>query len=328
VSVVTGRDASLSDLVANSLGGWIGVELANQRAALLLPRAVGARRLAVAWALAFAAVCGLASAGLRPATIPRSLWVQWTPQRPGYGPFTGRLLAFDVDGIDLPLGFPAPALGVDRVLRGETWRATATIAADSLERRRSVIVRIAEEVTVLVSIEQSGWDLACLQKTRSADFRFRSPRVALEDAFSLADAETPSVMKLVCAREHAALVASTGGKREIMRFGPALGWLLVSPFDIAMTRSRWWMNALWLIGLTIPMGYWGGLAWESAAAGRRGRRAVVAAVGISLLCGLAVAPSVANVAVATAWEWAAAFAGVALGYGVSRVARRWRPDVS
>lgn len=61
--------------------------------------------------------------------------MQWLPPRTGYEPFTGRLLAFDIDGIDLPLGYPSPSLGLDKRLMADTWRATATIDGDGLTPR-------------------------------------------------------------------------------------------------------------------------------------------------------------------------------------------------
>jgi len=324
VRLVGGRDASMGDLLANTLGGAVGVALGWWRAVFLFPRPNGARRLAILWAVVFVTACSLTSAGLRPATVPRSLWVQWTPPRRGFEPFTGRVLAFDVDGIDLPLGFPAQSLGLDRVLRGNAWQATATVAAEQLQPRRSVIVRIADEFTVLVSIEQHGLDVTCMQKTRAADFRFRSPKVALENALPLSDGEASPIVRLRCMRQGATLVAGADGRQESVRLSPGLGWLIASPLDIVLTRARWWANALWLLGLTMPLGYWGSVAVGADTASRARQVAMLLALGGALVMGLAVAPAVTATAVASVWEWGSALCGVALGSALSDLARRRR----
>jgi len=322
VRVVAGRDASLGDLLANTLGGGIGVALAHWRAVFLFPRPTAARGFALAWAALFAAVCGLASAGLRPATVPRSLWIQWTPPRRGFEPFTGQLLAFDVNGIDLPVGWPETSLGVDRLLRGPTWAATATIAADRLQPRRSVIVRIAEEYGVLVSIEQMGVHVTCMQKTRAGDFRFHSPKVRLENALPLGNGEAPSIVSVRCIRDGGTLVAGVDERREALRLSPGLGWLLAWPLEIALTRALWWANALWLIGLAIPLGYWAAVATWADIASRRSRAMMALALASSLAVGLVLAPIAAGTAVAAIWEWGAALSGLALGYVLSCPSRR------
>ena len=323
VSVVAGRDASMGDLLANTSGGAVGVALGWWRAVFLFPRPSGARRLAILWAVVLVTACGLTSAGLRPAVVPRSLWVQWTPPRRGFEPFTGRLLAFDVDGIDLPLGFPAQSLGLDRALRGKSWQATATISAERLQPRRSVIARIAEENSVLVSIEQRGLGVTCWQKTKASDFRFRSPKVALENALPVGDGEAP-IVRLRCMRQGATLVAGADGRQESVRLSPGLGWLIASPLDIGLTRARWWANALWLLGLTIPLGYWGAVAVGADTASRARQAAMLLALGGALVMGLAVAPAVTATAVAAVWEWGSALCGVALGSALSGPARRRR----
>jgi hypothetical protein len=321
VRVVAGRDAAVSDLLANSLGGWIGVELALRWRPVIHPSQPAATRLAMAGGVLFAAVCALTSAGLEPATVPPSLWIQWMPPRATYEPFTGRVLAFDVDGMDLPVGRQLPPRGLSRALSGPQWQATTTIATDSLEPRRSVIVRIAEEFTVLVSVEQVGRDFVCLQKTRSADFKFRSPKVAANDALAAAIGENTSPVKLTCARRHAWLVAGVDGNEARLRLSPALGWLLLSPFDFAITTREAWVGWLWLLGLTLPAGYWAGTIRGSDALARKRRRTAAAAIAVSLLAGLSLAPLATTTSPGNVREWAAAITGVVLGLLVARAVR-------
>ena len=326
VKVVVGRDASLSDVLANSLGGLIGVEIALRRQLILLPRGRSAMRLSLAWCAVFTVVCALASAGFRPATIPRSLWVQWTPPRPSYEPFTGHVLSFELDSIELPLGYPSPSFGVDKVLRGPEWVARTRVMVDGLQRRRSVITRIAEEASVLVSIEQLGADLGCLEKTKAADFRFRSPKVAVRDAFAFSGAPRPSISTLTCARVFGRLVAGVNDKREVVRLTPSLGWLLLSPFDVTVTNSLDWVNALWLIALMFPAGYWAGLTQTGSRSSRRRLALTSTAAFAAIVVGLNIAPALAGIATGVEWEWGAALMGGAIGFAVARLVRRAWPS--
>ena len=322
IRVISGRDASLSDILANTLGGLVGVELGLRRLLFLRPSARSAIRLAVGWCVVIAAVCGLTVAGLRPAHVPRSLWVQWTPPRPSFEPFTGRLLDFQIDGIDLPLGYPSPSLGIDRLLEGSEWQTVTTVSTEGIQRRRSIIARIAEEFTVLVSVEQLGWDFGCLQKTRSSDFNFRSPKVAVRDVFLLTNNESSSVT-LTCGRNQGTLVAAAESKREVLRLSPSLGWLLVGPFDVSVNDSVLWVNALWLVALTFPAGYWFGWIGTGARAIRRQRGLTIFIAAAALVFGLTIAPTLGGTSRATAWEWTAALLGLAIGAVTSALVQRW-----
>jgi len=335
IRIVAGRDASLSDLLSNSLGGMIGVELALRRGLLLRPRGRAATGLAIAAAAAFSLVMTLGSLGLRTALIPRSVWVQWTPDRAGFEAFTGELLDFNLDGIDLPARFyPPKSLGVDRVLRSRTWHATVDINTAGLRARRSVIARIAEEWTVLLSIEQYGGDLACQQKTRSGDVRFRSPRIAVRDAITPLLGRAPARVRFTCSRQGDSLVASTGDRQEVLRLSPSLGWLLVSPFNITVPSYYVLVSVIWLAVLAFPAGYWIRCAAESdfaaleAGRTRRARYVAIGALGLAFCMGLVFVPWLAGTARASWWEWASAVAGAAAGAVCARLAallETWLP---
>jgi hypothetical protein len=331
IRVVPGRDASLSDILANSLGGAIGVELALRRGVLFRPRGRAASGLAVAGAAAFALVTALSSLGFRPASIPRSLWVQWTPDRASFEPFTGELLDFKLDSIHLPARFfPPVSLGVDRVLRSPEWQATVIVGTENLKPRRSVIARIAEEFTVLVSIEQYGWDLACQQKTLSGDFRFRSPKIAIRGALSRAGEETPEQVRFTCSRQYDSLVATTNDRREVLRLSPSLGWLFVTPLNITVPSRYALVSVLWLIALAFPAGYWisfvaKGSAEVGASGGRmhRARLLAMGAFAAALMIGLVIVPLLAGTAPGAWWEWAASVAGALVGSAGARVSLLW-----
>jgi hypothetical protein len=212
---------------------------------------------------------------------------------------------------------------------GDAWHATATIDRDGLEPRRSIIVRISEETTQPFALEQRAWDLTCLQKTRSAELRFRSPRVALPDALQLSTGAHPDIVRLTCAHRDRALVAGAQAgaesREEVVPLSPSLGWTMISPFDIALDAGTRGISMLWLIALLLPVGYWWAAAVERSSRPLEGR-APARVIGAAMLAGLAlgfvVAPLLADTALASWWEWVAALAGVTGGFVFSRVLRR------
>ena len=316
IRIIPGRDASLSDLLANSFGGALGVELALWRSVLLRPRGRAASVLTMAAATGFALVTALTSVGLRTASIPRSLWIQWTPERASFDPFTGELLAFKLDSIDLPARFyPPVSLGVDRVLRSAEWHATVHIGTENLKPRRSVIARIAEEFTVLVS----------------GDFRFRSPKIAIRGALSRSGEEPAERVRFTCSRQHDSLVATTDDREEVLRLTPSLGWLFLTPLNITVPSRYVLVGVLWLMALAFPAGYWMAFIGTSgAAAGARagrGQRSHLLAMGVfaaALATGLVIVPSLAGTAPAAWWEWASSVAGVLAGSAGAHVGLRWQ----
>jgi hypothetical protein len=327
IRVVPGRDASLSDILANSLGALVGVELAVRRRIMLWPTPAEARRLIVAWAVSFTLLGAATSWGLEQAFVPRSLWVQWMPLRAGYQRFTGKLLAFDINGVDLSARFPSPKLNIDKRLMSDSWRATATVDRDGIQARPSVVARISEEVTQPFALEQRFWDLTCLQKTKSAELRFRSPRVALHDAFKASSGARPDIVRLICARENRALTAAiqagNESREQVIPMSPSVAWTLFSPFDIPLSARTRWIGILWLMALILPAGYWAsGAMRDTGHARQRTMATVFGAVGASAALGLLVLPSLAATAPAEWWEWAAALGALVLGSILSRFVHR------
>jgi hypothetical protein len=328
VRIVPGRDASLGDVVANSLGGLLGAQLAIHGARLLGPTRRTATGLALGWCAVFGAIGAATAWGLTQAPVARSLWIQWRPERAGYEPFTGRLLSFEVDGIDLPTGYPAPVFGLAHELMSEEWHATVRIDRDGLTLGRAVLVRVSEEYALPLMIEQFGWDLTCVRRVRSATLRFRSPRFALHSALRMkSGVHHPDIVQLRCARRGTTMVLSSqaGSARDeqVMRLSPSLGWALLSPFDVPLSGRTTWLGSLWLIAIAFPIGYWWSASLSGATRAQRRRHSafVVVAFAVGATSGLVLAPLAAHTAVAAWWEWLSAGLGVVAGGLTARLVR-------
>jgi hypothetical protein len=181
---------------------------------------------------------------------------------------------------------------------------------------------VADESTTLISIEQRGTDLSCYQKTRSSDFRFRSPRVALTAALVSGSTNRADPTHLTCSRADKQLIAGTAegqqARSESVRLSPSLGWLLVSPFDLPAGRQVAWIGILWLIALALPGGFWLMRARGLPRAGQSIALPIAASV-VSMVIVLVVAPTMAGTSPGAWWEWLSALGGAAAGAALARV---------
>lgn len=320
IRVVSGRDASASDVLANTIGGWLGTELGLCYARVVFPEHRLARRLVVGWAALLLAVLGLTSWGFAASSRPLSIWIQHTPARAGYEPFRGTLDAFEIEGIPLSESYPKRGRPIAEALVKRFWRATATVTTRGPSAGPTIIARIVEESTTRLSVEQSGADLRCRVKTRASDLRLRDPMVAVNGAF----VSPGVVVRATCGRLAGSLLAAattnTTSAEDHLRLSPSLGWVTLSPFVIAVTPAVTRLGLAWLFLLMAPAGYWLAAARRTAGPSRRFDVLVPAlSLAVALGAGLYALPVFFDVSAATGLEWAASLVGLAGGAAVQRL---------
>ncbi|HET7457255.1 MAG TPA: VanZ family protein [Gemmatimonadaceae bacterium] len=327
--VIPGRDASVGDLLANTLGGGVGALLGAWWRTLILPDPPRARRLAAAGAAAWVAVLA-ATAWTLQRTVPRSPTgydVHWTPEDfPGerYG---GRVLSVAVGDVPLVPGRLSEA-AVRGALDADSIRFSATFTAGAARRRGSeVIARVAtpDSVPVLV-FARRGCDLALEARTRVHDARLRPPNVAVEGVLpcgaNAAIAKLGDTLRatgvLTTERLRLTVGDARGGEARgaSAPISPVLGWSFFLPWYVSLDGSRRLLHALsalWLGGLLVPVGYWVGRSRDRDGARRGGVGPLLLSLG-AVVVGLAIVPLLAGLAASAASDWAASIAGVALGW--------------
>ncbi|HEX6967008.1 MAG TPA: VanZ family protein [Gemmatimonadaceae bacterium] len=340
IHVVVGRDASLGDLVSNSLGGAVGIALADHWRSWLLPSTRAARRLMSAGIAAWLLILVGSAWGVRPSLTRFPYWGHWA-SLDGPGPlFTGKLVAASVGRAPLPWA-PISNSGELRqwLLHGDPLRATVIPGApiDGLAPiTRITDIRSAE----IIMLGQQGRDLIFRMRTHASDLRLRDPAVRIENAFpdSAADAShvrtQSDTMRIAGGYTGDAYRVSVNGPRMVasreLRLGPGLGWSFFLPFSYASGRVTAWLTALWLAGLLAPMGYWaaraaaveeprvfGAMARPIPAAAPR--LVVATSLVVMIVLGLGFVPRMFGEEPVQWWAWAACAVGGMLGAALGQL---------
>lgn len=312
-SLVGGRDASLSDLLTNTMGGALGAWAVRRWRVLLAPSRETARLLSVSAAALVMAVLAATAALLQPSIPPMGLWGQWAPpQHPSFEPYSGTMHDFVVEGIHVPYRLVPESEPLRQRLLDGDFDARLAFTAGRPTRRISAIGRLGSRFQEVLFVGANGTDLVFRTRLEARDWRVRAPSIAVPRALP---AEGTPVVVEVGVRRHVwrARVADAAGatlaEREVP-FGVALGWTMLLPFEHPLRPGDGIWSALWLAALAVPAGFW-------AAGGGERRRDTFGRwwwLTMSMMAvALAAVPALARFAPAPAHEWGGLVAGGVIG---------------
>ncbi|MFN8574007.1 MAG: VanZ family protein [Gemmatimonadaceae bacterium] len=278
-TVVPGRDAALGDVVANSVGGALGLMALVRWEELLLPNTRLARRLAALGSLLVITVLGAAGRLLQPEVPFLVHWVQWLPKKNGYDTFAGQLDSLQVNGVPLE-AFAA----VDPVFTPDVAAADRNDVRAVVRPRAQVpghialIARLAAPMDERFMIGRWGSDFVYRVRMRATSLGFRAPVGALPLAFGETDAASgdealTSAMELEASLQRTGLYLHTRGPSEeherFVTLSPAVAWAFVMPRDVPLGAQYQWWNAAFLCLLSLAPMYW--LALSAAPRAQRER---------------------------------------------------------
>ena len=301
---IPGRDASLSDIVTNTLGGSLGWLLAGQWRHLLFPSPSLARRLGVAALLLWVA-SRLATAWLLVPSLTDSNWFAQLAPRGVY-----------------PADFSEPLqevlIGGEATPDGSMWRrsraalesehsATATFHSPGPSAALASIVSVQDQrFRELLLLGQEGADARFRFRLRAADARLRVPSVRLRGAFTGA---SPDLVRLhgesTDGRLRLTVESAAGRRTETLDLSAGLTWSLVLPLDAGLGPEARTVTALVTgAALFVVLAFLacGGYALPALTA--------ITLTGISV--GLLLPPLLVAVAPASLLEWAGAVCGASL----------------
>jgi hypothetical protein len=247
-TVVPGRDASLSDILTNSVGGAIGMALPGLHRKIAQS---SGRVLRAATLYGVLLVAGLvAGEGAQGVPLPRRLrWTEGSTQ--GYVPFTGSLKTLQVDG--------APVL--IREWLNIPPRDSVAITLDLLSARpdtglAQLIVGWMPGGDGWLWFEQRERDLRVHVASLSDRLRLRGHSTWLGAAMPAIEGE-PVTIRVVVRRFDYAISAETRAGRVVRHedVDPGHGWRLFTPFE---HRGEPWASLFtgaWMAVLLAPLAY-------------------------------------------------------------------------
>ena len=313
LTVVTGRDASLSDVMTNTLGGAFGAAVATRVPLLLFPGRREARRLLMGGALGWLALLGLSAWLLSPDYGDGELGSAWA-DIPAPEVFTGRVLEVSRSGVVQPrAGIPPDSAELRRDLRAGRIALAARVVTGPPSGGRRWIYVIGENGWPRLDLSRQGGDLVLGLPAHSQRLLLGTPSVLLKGAFPR-DSGREVTVQAEAADGVVRLAAGSGPERRevTVPLSPAMGWTLIAPFGLGLGPRVPLLTAVLLFGLTLPLGYWGGRHRRPGPAASLLLATLV--VGLGGIAALGGFPPVA-------WsEWLGAGAGAAAGWALVRVA--------
>ncbi len=306
-TLVAGRDPSLSDLVTNSAGGWIGALAGAGFGRLWRPEQGLAERLALGAAAGWLLLLAGTAWAVLPAPPGPALAIVEAPRLPLVDTFAGRIESVQVTGT-----IAARSLTVHASARLDGWTDHLAPAVDLLGPRRIVAARLG----------QLGQKVTFGLRSNASRVRLRPPLVKVYRALPPAGGQRVELSggmrgPLLWAR------AEAEGHVEAaeLPLTPGLGWLLLLP--LTFYPFDYWpelTTAAWVALPLLLVGFWAGrrAAWARMTAPHAAT--VVAGAGLLLAIGLSLLPVLFGLA-AEGWvTWAACAAALAAGWIAGRYA--------
>jgi hypothetical protein len=305
-TVVTGRDASVGDVVFNSIGGLLGVLIIRESHRWLNPDSRDRRILAFGAVVAACATIALTGLLLQPAFQQTPWYGQWTAQFGNMEYYHGRVLAAQLGGRAIPSRrLNDGGAAREALLDGEAL--TVRVESSPLTRGLSAIFSVYDNgprQQFLLGANRSALDLYV--RRRADDARMVNPPLRFEGV--LAGVAGGDTLVLQVHRDRARWCAGRISRGTCLGYTAGAGWELLQDTEILL-RHAGLVSALWLAGLLLPAGYW--------LRGRYGALSSVIALGmvcavIPVACGLVVSPPL---------EWLVAVGGLVAGHALGAIVR-------
>jgi hypothetical protein len=253
-TAVPGRDASLSDLLTNTLGSWVGAIAGAHWRSLLRPRKALSWRFAVVGSLLWLMIQAGTGILLRPWVPLGPLESEWTSNPPGLKPFSGTVGFASVSGVVVPEGPVQSGSELSRRLANGRIAVELEIRPGVPKFHWSSVFRLVSPHHPVLLVEALGTSLVFQPPARAQLLRLRTPRLLIEHALRASG----SPVRLLAGERDDTLWAQVGRpfRQSILPLSPSQGWVLIAPFTYAYGREAKLVTAGWLAVLLLPIAYW------------------------------------------------------------------------
>ena len=317
VFIIPGRDASVGDLISNTMGAGIGWGLWW---GWVRRRALGRTATAALPSAAVIVVVALLMAGLRLLTpsFPAALYyLQWTADLGNLEVYEGEVLSTRVGPLDLP-GPPGPMERSDsiRALLRDGATLETTIRAGPPPAGLAPIFSIYDHrQREIILLGADGQDLVYRHRSNAAEIRLDGAEIRFQDA--LADVAAGEVVTLSVSPDTAGPAPGTRGYRASVdsRVVRSPGFTAGRTWTLLFYRPGWGvglsriLDLVWLAALFLPAGLLGSRLRDCGPA------------ALLAVAGLLVVPPLLGFPTTSVAGTLAALGGVAAGYAVARLSR-------
>ena len=308
--VVRGRDASMGDLLFNTLGTALGALLVQTAGRWMVPRGAAlAARLALAAAVLAGAVVALTGVLLQPSFPDARYFVQWTPELDGWAQYPGRVVGSAVGDLPLTLDdHPDPEAVRRRFERGDPV-AVNVVAGPIVPGLAPILRVVTGDSREIALVSARGADVVARYRQRGADWLLDQPSIVADDALRAVRPGAP--LAIAVRRDGRTHCLEVDGRASCAyTFTAGHGWgLLMYVLSLPAWAKRV-LDAAWVAALCLLPGLWL----------RRGRWESVAAAAV-LAASLVVLPRLVQLGPTGPLEYAGALLGLLVGAGAGRLAR-------
>lgn len=319
VGVVPHRDASVSDVLANSTGGAIGALLGISWRFWLLPGPYKARLLSYAGIISWIGFIGLSSILLKPTVTPHSWWAQVKPELEGMAVFSGTVDSVRINERDIERGRLDNAMGFKAQFGSGRFNVHAFIADStghpdsSASRKIAPITSIFDEASKqLMMLGQRGDSYVFSTRTITSSVRLREPIFRLKTSRANDGALQRSV-HLNGNRDGYKVTLGINPHSETFKLHPFLFWSAIVPFQVFVDSNQWVFSALWASIIILIPAYWMG----------RTTRVHRIASTILISISLTLIPIIAGMEPIPLWGWAGTALGMIFGVVLGRYSERY-----
>jgi VanZ family protein len=326
--IIPGRDATIGDVLANTLGGAVGIAIGRYPKLWLLPPPRIARNISIGWATIWLAIQIGSNFGLTLSLPDSRYYGQIARVLGNYALFHGLVLSASIGDVQIPNTALVESHKVQQLLvQGATVAATVVAAEPTFNV--APIVRVADaKKNEIVLLAQSGESFVFGVRNGAAVLRLRPTLFALAGAFSARVSTAPSPNDTLSLRGRYAagdvtMTVQSGSASRDRRIPlvASLGWTFLLPFEwfIEGTRSELVVSWIWIAGLAIPLGYWLFRVNDSSRSQgtlRKWSRVFLGVVAL-LWAGLVLVPQGFGLSAAPLRDWLATFAGFLIGGGLA-----------
>jgi len=276
--LIPGRDPSIGDVVTNTVGTQVGWSLFGHVAAEMM-RAPRPRTAYLATA-GFASIVGVVVWMFGPAPTDAVYYGQWTPVLGHLEWYRGRVLAATVNHEAVTVG-PLPHDGpIRQFVTGRGVLQVKGVAGSPVPRLAPLVSVYDQHQREILLLGPDRDALVLRYRHRAAAWRLDEPDLRLEGAFAgVARADT---IALAAERASRTACLSLRGRSGCMAVAtPGRGWSLVYYPESFPSWLRRALDALWVAGLTLPLGWYAGFrrTLVGCAAGTAGALIVLPLLG-------------------------------------------------